>query len=483
MGQRFVPDAFVFRQLITRNVPRGLPKALDFFAALGSERALGHLADAGDTKLENYQANMDKLRAQFRGYDEQVWTQNLYWSWIHSLRPLLEPHGEGYPQFMQSPAWLDKQLTTALGSWTELKRDTILYAKQVYAEGGGPVPPPEPERPKGYVEPEPLVYARVGALARMTIDGLKSRGLLDENEQRALEAMERIAGQLKTIAEKELRAEPLSDDEYRFIRFYGAEIEALTFAAGDEATYGGPGGIPTGGEDLQAAVVADVATNPAMGVVLEQGVGRIFEIYAVVPVEGQLVLAKGGVFSHYEFAQPLSDRLTDEAWREMLDAGKAPPLAPWTSSFMVEQTAEQPLTTTIAQFNTDLVHAFWFTELSGTTVGATWDIEKFLTGAELEDTRAYIQRLKGRGEFVGMKRLGLEFLSFDFPQTDQAIVTTRERWSDELYRGTPMSGEMTRTGVRKPYETTVTYTMERQDDQWKIARIVLRPEQPAWERP
>ncbi len=61
----------------------------------------------------------------------------------------------------------------ALGSWTELRRDTILYAKQVYAEmGAGALPPPAPEPPKGYVEPVPELYARLQALAQMTIDGL-----------------------------------------------------------------------------------------------------------------------------------------------------------------------------------------------------------------------------------------------------------------------------------------------------------------------
>ncbi len=151
MGQRFVPDAFVFRQLIHRNVERRmLPKALDFFAALGSDRALGHLETSGDTDMPGYTRNMEKLRGIVAGYDESVWTQNLYWSWIHSLRPLLDPVGEGYPQFMRSDAWLDKQLNTSLGSWTELKRDTILYAKQVYAEmGAGALPPPTPEPPKG----------------------------------------------------------------------------------------------------------------------------------------------------------------------------------------------------------------------------------------------------------------------------------------------------------------------------------------------
>ncbi|NBD34520.1 MAG: DUF3160 domain-containing protein, partial [Chloroflexi bacterium] len=31
-----------------------------------------------------------------------------------------------------------------------------------------------------------------------------------------------------------------------------------------------------------------------------------------------------GVFSYYEFPWAISDRLTDEAWRQMLEEGNAP---------------------------------------------------------------------------------------------------------------------------------------------------------------
>ncbi len=77
-------------------------------------------------------------------------------------------------------------------------------------------------------------------------------------------------------------------------------------------------------------------------VVLEEGVGRISEIHVVAPVvqdDGSIVLqvAKGGVFSYYEFPWPANDRLTDEKWREMLDGGQAPALPGWTNSFRVEQ--------------------------------------------------------------------------------------------------------------------------------------------------
>ncbi len=484
MGQRFVPDAFVFQQLVHGKVPfRMLPRSLDFFAAIGSDRALLHLENLGDTALPKYRANMDELRATFAGYDEATWTQNLYWSWIHSLRPLLEPAGEGYPAFMRSEAWLDKQLTTALGSWTELKRDTILYAKQVYVERGyDALQPPEPERAKGYVEPAPELFARVAGLSRMTIEGLAARGLLAEEDRALLEAMERLATRLQTMAEKQLRGEALSAEEYELIRFYGAEIEALTFAADDDAFYQGRGGIPAGGEDLQAAVVADIATNVPGNVVLENAVGRVFEIYVVAPIEGRLVLTKGGVFSHYEFTQPLSDRLTDEAWRARLDAGEAPPLASWTESFMVAGNAAEPLATTIRRFNERLVEAVWYTDAER--------VAEYLGPEELADTRVYIAGLEQAGQFVGSKLLGLQFRSFDFVDADNAVVTTRESWSDELYRGSPYfedqieQGEPVRIGVRAPYTLDVTYTLRREGEGWRITRIVLDPPAPpAWQAP
>ncbi len=58
---------------------------------------------------------------------------------IPSSRSLLLKGG-AYPPFMQTQAWTRKDLQTSLGSWTELKHDTILYAKQVMAEMGGGLP-------------------------------------------------------------------------------------------------------------------------------------------------------------------------------------------------------------------------------------------------------------------------------------------------------------------------------------------------------
>jgi len=333
MGQRFTLDAYIFQQLIWRNVgqqgkERWLPKGLDVMAAMGSKEAFTILEQMGETAYTNYPQQMDKVRKQVSALQTDSWTQNIYWSWLYALQPLVEPKGSPYPSFMQTQAWTRKDLHTALGSWTELKHDTILYAKQVMAEMGGGGEEPEP--PRSWVEPNPEAYARLLTLSRMTHDGLKSRNLLTENTQANLTRLDDLLSFLLTVSQNELAGKPLSQGDYERLKYFGGELEAMTLAAADPQGEG----RPFFSEDDQAALVADVATDPN-GQVLEEATGRIFEIYAVVPNgKGGLNIAKGGVFSYYEFPWPMNDRLTDESWRAKVKAGQAPPQPEWTSSFI-----------------------------------------------------------------------------------------------------------------------------------------------------
>jgi hypothetical protein len=331
MGQRFVLDAYIFEELTWREVgtqanPRLLPKGLDVMAALGSEEAYAILGGMGETAYANYPERMTKLRDEISALQLDSWTQNLYWSWLYAFHPLLEPKGAQYPAFMQTEAWARKDVHTALGSWTELKHDTILYAKQTMAEMGGGEPP---DLPRGWVEPNPEVYARLLALTEMTREGLDSRGLLTDNTQANLRRLADLLAFLLRIAQRELLGEPLTQEDYTRIDYYGGELEAMTLAAADLEGEG----RPFFEEQDQAALVADVATDPG-GEVLEEAIGQVHEIYVVVPDdEGNLHVAKGGVFSYYEFKWPMSDRLTDESWQAMLAAGEAPAQPAWTQSF------------------------------------------------------------------------------------------------------------------------------------------------------
>jgi hypothetical protein len=335
MGQRFTIDAYVFGQMIFRNVgtlanPRGLPRALDFFAAMGSDEALNILDSMGDREFENFDSQMNKVRAELAALGVDTWTENVYWSWLYSLQPIIAVKDGRYPEFMRTQAWTRRDLNAALGSYTELKHDTILYAKQVMAEmGGGPM-----EQPKGYVEPNPEAYARLQALAQMTRDGLQSRGLLETNISQNLDNLIDLLAFLKTTSEKELAGQALSEDDYFRIQFYGGELEAFTIAAADcEDDEPMCGDL----EDQKAALIADVASGTSpdiMGIAaLEEAIGQPTLIFVVLP-DSPYRLAVGAVFSYYEFAVPAGERMTDEEWQAMVEAGTNPPSPEWTGMFM-----------------------------------------------------------------------------------------------------------------------------------------------------
>jgi len=485
MGQRFVPDAYVFRELIYRNVgtdadPRSLPKGLDLFAAMGSQRANTLLDQMGETHYENYPAQMTKMQAWMSGLGVSDWTETLYNTWLYTFHPLIAVPGDGYPAFMRSSAWLDKQLNTVLGSWAELKHDTILYAKQVYAELGGGPPPPPPEPPKGYVEPVPEFYARLAALTAMTSDGLGSRGLLNELDATSLDTLHTLAASLQTMAEKELRGEPLTEDEYATIRYYGGQLEDLTMAAAD-TDMEDPSARRYLEQEPQAAVIADVATNPAPPpMALEEGVGRVNPIYVVVPMvdaDGTtyLQVTKGGVFSYYEFPWPIADRLTDEAWRGMLDDGSAPSPPEWTSSFLVDQTEYADLSSAIHDFHLSVTAVYWYREpeyLSGGGPGGQ---------AILAD----IQRMAAEGHYMGHQLVRSEFRSFDLQSPTLAVVTAHETWQDTLYAlGEYSPGDDPVVAQRGPYGLDVTYTLEFADrgrgPEWGVTNVVFAGQPPAF---
>jgi len=340
MGQRFSIDEAVFQKLIYENVqpdPEGrkrmLPDTLDVAAALGSDKALEILDEQGDTAYENYTENMDFLQDAIATADDSLWEASLYSSWLYTLKPLLDEKGDGYPDFMRSEEWLKKDIETFAGSYAELKHDTILYAKQAMAEmGGGPIPEYDD---RGYVEPEVEVWARFAALAEMTAEGLKSYGVISAEDEEELYLLSELAKSLRTISEKELREELLTDEEYDLIRYFGGNLEHFWMKV-----YENESDRPTI-NDFPSAIIADVATDPN-GRCLEVGTGCPGRIYVLVYFDGGYHICSGAVYTFYQFEQPLSDRLTDSSWRQMMgievDASgryneqkKAPPQ--WTMSY------------------------------------------------------------------------------------------------------------------------------------------------------
>jgi hypothetical protein len=217
---------------------------------------------------------------------------------------------------MQTAAWRDKSLNTALASWTELRHDTILYAKQSYT----PVKSSLPPEVRGYVEPAPEFYARLLALTEMTARGLDELKALDEPARQRLSKLAEVLKRLLELSLKELRNEALTSEDYAYIREIGGALEQTVLGVRDAG--------------VKTTLIADVHTDANSQKVLEEGVGYVDLLAAVIPQpDGTLSLALGPVLSYYEFKWPMGDRLTDEAWRAKL-ASAPPPRPPWTASFV-----------------------------------------------------------------------------------------------------------------------------------------------------
>jgi len=344
LGQRFTIDAAIFQHLIDRETKdRMLPNALDVPAAFGSDEAYNILkSDYNVDEYPDYDGNLDRGRKYLNTVEDDVWTSNLYWSWLNMLRPLAgNADRTGYPFFMQNTAWTRKELNTFLGSWTELKHDTLLYAKQPMAErgDGGDEPPPPPDD-RGYVEPNPELFGRLALLVQQTREGLAAANLITDEADEALGNLYGIANRLTEISQKELADTELTNEDYDFIRNYGGDLEHIWDAAKKdelealEAEYG----LVMKDNYLfwhPDAIVADVATDPN-GLVLEEATGFAKTIVVAFPRDGSVVLGVGLVYSQYEFTVPLDQRMTDDAWHQALNSNSIPPLAEWKWDFIVQ---------------------------------------------------------------------------------------------------------------------------------------------------
>jgi hypothetical protein len=272
-----------------------------------------------DSRYQNYSSQQAELEEEFNSFSDEDWQKNLYWAWLYALQPLLESPGPETPAFMQTPAWQDKELTTALASWAELRHDTILYAKQSYTLRAIALPPEEPEPVAGYVEPVPEFYGRLLDLARMNREELDEADLLDDSSRSRLESLETILARLEEISTKELDGEELAAEDIELINDFGERLNDAIEGVDEKSK--------------KTTIVADVHTDSNSGMVLEEGVGytRLIAVAYDLP-DGRILLAAGPVFSYYEFKQPMDDRLTDEAWRDML--ADSPPKDPeWTASY------------------------------------------------------------------------------------------------------------------------------------------------------
>ncbi|MBI3411561.1 MAG: DUF3160 domain-containing protein [Planctomycetes bacterium] len=372
MGQRFILDSWALSKIVyddilwtdeksgdSTKVQRRIPSCLDVgFAVFGNDHftplLTARMQDQAGKKFRDglpYQHNLAAVRNVIERLPESTWRESLYADWVGCLRELSKPTvTPQYPESMRTPAWALKTAATQLASWTQLRHDTVLYAKPSYTSGQSC------EYPAGFVEPVPHFWKRFKEMIQRTQDVVANTTFPDdpyrmrgehlrERYLRSLENFAKTAGMLQTIAEKEIVRQELSEDETKFLK----EVVVRGGGSGLPPVSGWYPNLFTRRSTFKdqddahkwVALVADVHTDPPSltvpdpGCVVHQAVGNVDALIIAIDNGKDRMVYAGPVFSHYEFETPNAVRRTNAEWHDALRAGKQPPRPEWTASFVV----------------------------------------------------------------------------------------------------------------------------------------------------
>jgi len=271
--------------------------------------------------------------------------------------------GPEYPEAMRTRAWAMKTVNTQLASWTQLRHATILGVKQSATF------PLLCSYPNGFVEPRPAFFEALQAMASQAATTLQALGLdrTDEllrenktdyvlpNAATFFQGFAETCGTLGAIAQRELDREPLLPTQAAFlentiervrdyvgVRSYTGWYPKLFFL-GDNGKINNASAPDFHDCIRPDFIVTDVHTDgPSApdgdpGAVLHEGVGRVNLMMIAVDNGPDRMVFAGPVFSHYEFTAPYGTRLTDEAWKQSVDADSTPAPPPWTRSYLIRK--------------------------------------------------------------------------------------------------------------------------------------------------
>ena len=329
---RFMPQRAVMDSVLMQNVvdiarddkpsDRPIYSGLDLMTAFGNEKALEiQKEDPYNSHWDKYKERTEENISTVKKMEDLDWQKNMYRGWLWMLKSYDQKFGEGYPMFMRNDAWERKDLVSALGSFAELKHDTVLYGKAVMAEmgGGGDV-----EIPKSYVEPNVELYEKLNWLLEFTKVNLKDRQMLSEKYEEKINNFQAMVVKFRDLSIKELQNEPLSDDEIFDLLCIGGEMEMLMVdfvQSSDENEITSWYEIENA-TDRRMPVVVDLmrVVENSVGLPKDEifsiGTGKPMEIFVIYPHEGKLYMGRGATFSYYEFLN--KERLTDEDWQKMV---------------------------------------------------------------------------------------------------------------------------------------------------------------------
>lgn len=346
-GQRPILDGYitsntVYDRILFQNkkICRLFPSTFDILFSLGNDACL-QLMEV-EINLYKYASNLASLRYLINGYDSTFWQSSIYTNWLSSIKALNPPvERKEFPLFMQTAAWWQKTMNTQLASWSQLRHDFILYAKQPYTAGE------LCSFPYQFVEPVPLVY-RNSIKVFENLNEILNRYINNDDWERSYKIRKcinfcnnyiEIVKKLDTISLKVLQGETLNKLDTFFLKSMISTSGCVkTLEGWYPKLYYGYDYFQASGNDFDFSstvdlTVADYHTVPTdcygilIGYVCHAGVG--YPNYAAVVwknPEGKEIAYTGAVYSYYEHTTINFQRLTDEEWEGMFS--NKPPLKP-----------------------------------------------------------------------------------------------------------------------------------------------------------
>jgi hypothetical protein len=326
LGQRFVIDSYVTGSVVYDRIKyygqyirRMLPNTLDVLFALGNDASAQLLQN--ELNQYNYATNLAADRYVINSLNTSYWYSTLFNNWLHSIMKLNPPSNRNnLPATMQTAAYWQQKMNTQLGSWTQLRHDNLLYAKQSYT--GIPVC----SFPYGYVEPFPEFYNTIEVFSQKVKQVIHPVPFENPNIKNEIiqycNTLKGVSDTLKTISEKELNSIPLTQQEGSFLQsmlryvndpyysYYTGWYYKLFFKPSNLENF-----------TKKDYIVADIHTSPAdevgniVGWVKHVGMGPInLGVFVIEYPVNQSVAYVGPFFSYYDYTTENYLRLTDQEW-------------------------------------------------------------------------------------------------------------------------------------------------------------------------
>jgi Protein of unknown function (DUF3160)/FlgD Ig-like domain len=353
-GQRFVIDSYVTASVVYDRIKymgdyicRLFPSTLDVLFSLGNSASAQLLVE--ELNEYHYSSNLAALRYLIDHYDPGFWGSSIYNFWLSSIRKINPPEDRAnLPEFMQTAAFWQEKMNTQLASWTELRHDNLLYAKQSYT--GGSVC----TYPYSFVEPFPDFYSNLKNLCTNASSYFTSLNFPDPNrKQKIINYFDRfngIADTLQTICQKELDEVPFTPSEIYF-------LQGMIYSTGQSGIsldgwyphlfYDDPFRGLLGYEGLMESnhIVADIHTTPTdcgggvIGAISHVGTGPVnLGVFVTNNHIGEPTAFVGPVMSYYEYRTFDFLRLTDDEWASEYIYSAARP--DWVNIYLADTLGE-----------------------------------------------------------------------------------------------------------------------------------------------